>query len=134
MASPEFNLEKDVGMHAIRGLDDYDFTPEDGSGGAPLYDDAVAYEPQSITYEEKEVKTADFDAASVTGDMFDPLAETRRVFAEMDKVHTHILHTHSLTHSLTNSLSLSLSLSSLSLRTTRAFWMFTSLVWRTVFR
>eukprot|EP00277_Geminigera_cryophila_P035975 CAMPEP_0173099294 /NCGR_PEP_ID=MMETSP1102-20130122/35394_1 /TAXON_ID=49646 /ORGANISM="Geminigera sp., Strain Caron Lab Isolate" /LENGTH=462 /DNA_ID=CAMNT_0013992261 /DNA_START=16 /DNA_END=1404 /DNA_ORIENTATION=- len=87
IASPDFNLEMHVGMYAIRGLDDYDFTPEDGPG-TPLYDSEVAAEwtQSEVVFENKasEVPAAESSISESTGDMFDPLAEARRVFEEMD--------------------------------------------------
>ena len=72
-------------MYAIRGLDDYNFTPEEAEDKA-LFDEAEvnSYQACDIALEEKTTQVSEDTAGKSMGDMFEPNAEALRVFAEID--------------------------------------------------
>ena len=79
------NPPRYVGMYAIRGLDDYNFTPEEAENKA-LFDEAEvnSYQACDIALEEKTTQVSEDTAGKSMGDMFEPNAEALRVFAEID--------------------------------------------------
>ncbi|EKX46300.1 hypothetical protein GUITHDRAFT_107910 [Guillardia theta CCMP2712] len=89
VCNPAYNLVEYVGQWAIRGLEDYDFTPEDGVPSQEHIVDRSKDDEQvkpQIEVREKEMHPVDGGGriGKDFGDMFDPLAEARRVFKAID--------------------------------------------------
>mmetsp|Transcript_16122 Transcript_16122/g.20062 ORF Transcript_16122/g.20062 Transcript_16122/m.20062 type:complete len:405 (-) Transcript_16122:81-1295(-) len=85
IAGPDFNF---LGQYAIKGLTDYDLTPDEDDGeDLPDPNDAEDLDGDGIPdieHQEDDDEEDEDDDDFDPDDMFDPLAEARRVFAKFD--------------------------------------------------
>uniref|UniRef100_A0A7S4K9S0 EF-hand domain-containing protein n=1 Tax=Guillardia theta TaxID=55529 RepID=A0A7S4K9S0_GUITH len=85
VCNPDYNLVEYVGQWAIRGLDDYDFTPEDGVPNQEhIVDRSKGDEQEKPQIEVREKEMHPVEGGQESGDLFDIIAEARRVFKAID--------------------------------------------------